>query len=259
MGCHGCSALTCLTAQNSVGVTAVHTPPPDFLRAQLDALHSDLPCSSVKIGMLGTSETIESVAGWLSSLPPSSRPAVVLDPVMIATSGARLISEGAQADMVSKLFPHATLLTPNKYEAEALCGYELRSPLDVERAASDILSMGCEAVLLKGGHTLSSDPSKLEGDKNSTAGYAQDYFLDASGGTWLRSGRYETDNTHGTGCTLSSAIASALALKDTEEVRRVARDRSASLSSPPAHFSHAHFPTPFDDSSARRRRAASRA
>ena len=79
---------------------------------------------------------------------------MVLDPVMIATSGARLISEGAQADMVSKLFPYATLLTPNKYEAEALCGYELKSPRDVERAAKDILDMGCGAVLLKGGHTF---------------------------------------------------------------------------------------------------------
>ena len=101
-----------------------------------------------------------------------------------------------------------------------------QSPLDVERAASDILSMGCSAVLLKGGHTLPSSSAPSPGDKNATAGYAQDYFLDASGGTWLRSNRYETDSTHGTGCTLSSAIASALALKGSEEAGENVEERT---------------------------------
>jgi hydroxymethylpyrimidine kinase / phosphomethylpyrimidine kinase / thiamine-phosphate diphosphorylase len=231
-GCHGCSAITCLTAQNSMGVTAVHAPPGVFLHEQLDALWSDLPPNAIKIGMLGTKELVLQVASFIEKVKREAKERghviwVVLDPVMISTSGSRLIEEDAQQAMVNELFPIIDLLTPNKFEAEALLdGRQLSSRQDVEQAARDLLNMNSlAAVLIKGGHTLTS--------KEET--FAQDYFLsrsniddeddsddydprlcDGNRGVWLQSRRYDTVHTHGTGCTLSSAIASALALGQVE-------------------------------------------
>ena len=213
LGGHGCSAITCLTAQNSVGVSGVHAAG-DFLQAQLDALMQDLPPMAVKIGMLGTKQLTDQVGAFVQSLRQQPRHVwVVLDPVMISTSGHRLIQEDAQQAMVQKLFPYVDLITPNKYEAEALLGRPLDSTADVEQGARDLLAMGARAVLIKGGHT----------QENST--FAQDYFVstdplpqeprNCDGGVWLRSVRLDTEHTHGTGCSLSSALATALALQST--------------------------------------------
>ena len=228
LGGHGCSAITCLTAQNSVGVTAVHATSHDFLQAQLDALRSDLPPAAIKIGMLGTLALVQQVGAFVQSIKQlqsteslaaasaSASVWIVLDPVMISTSGHRLIDQDAQDAMVESLFPYVDLLTPNKYEAEALLGRTLQSTADVEQAARDLLAMGARAVLIKGGHTQEDSP------------FAQDFFLTSAtsdndeseprlcdGGVWLRSPRYDTPHTHGTGCTLSSALATALALQST--------------------------------------------
>jgi hydroxymethylpyrimidine kinase / phosphomethylpyrimidine kinase / thiamine-phosphate diphosphorylase len=238
-GCHACCAITCLTAQNSMGVMAVHAPPAAFLQTQLEALQSDLPPSAIKIGMLGTKELVLQVAAFIQRIKRNVKEQrgagnvvwVVLDPVMISTSGSRLMEEDAQQAMVNELFPYIDLLTPNKFEAEALLGSsrKLSSRQDVEQAARDLLNLNSllPAVLIKGGHTLT----------NKEETYAQDYFLsrrnenidhddyeprlcDGHVGVWLQSRRYDTVHTHGTGCTLSSAIASALALGQVERQRR---------------------------------------
>ena len=244
--CHGCSAITCLTAQNSCGVTSVNAPPVEFLREQLSTLECDLYPNAVKVGMLGTKELAEEVGDWLSKLKSSSddgmrAPLVVVDPVMISTSGTKLIDDTAKSAMITKVFPYADLVTPNKFEAEELLGRKLSSPEDVEIGAREILAMGPRAVLIKGGHSLlekqgkeSSEPLDLDAD-NVSVGYAQDYLLtsnelseegkpvkdrsrlcDGSNGVWLRSDRYDTIHTHGTGCTLSSSIAAAWAMGQRE-------------------------------------------
>jgi len=232
MGCHGCSAITVLTAQNSCGVTDVHAPPVEFLRKQLDTLKDDLPPRAIKIGMLGSKDLAIEVGKFLEEIKGANyegeRPFVVLDPVMISTSGHKLIDDQAKAAMIEYVFPHADILTPNKFEAEALLKRELTSPEDVEEGAKEILSMGIKSVLIKGGHSLAESKSQglVSPDVNATVGYAQDFFLSSSEaltkdeerlcdgcrGVWLRTDRYESQNTHGTGCTLSSAIAAAMAI-----------------------------------------------
>lgn len=229
MNCHGCSAITCLTAQNSLEVTAVHAPPASFLTEQLDALYDDMPPNAVKVGMLGSVDLARAVGSFLAKITKEiTGVKIVVDPVMISTSGHRLIDEETQKVMMECVFPYAHVLTPNKYEAEALLGRKLASVSDIEQAARDILQMGVHSVLIKGGHSLLEN-SSLEGaispDVNATLGYAQDYFLsnsmddthegrlcDGKRGVWLRTQRYDSDHTHGTGCTLSSSIASALAI-----------------------------------------------
>jgi hydroxymethylpyrimidine kinase/phosphomethylpyrimidine kinase/thiamine-phosphate diphosphorylase len=223
-GCHGCSAITCLTAQNSVGVTGVHAPPASFLQQTLDTLEDDLPPAAVKIGMLGSKELAITVGRFLQKLKAKHSDKkiwVVMDPVMISTSGHRLIDEEAAQAMIEHIFPSVDILTPNLYEAEALLGRKISTVEEVEQGARDLIAMGVPAVLVKGGHTF-SEPT--DDTAVSSASYAQDYFLsselpaeeprlcDGNRGVWLRSPRYDTEHTHGTGCTLSSAIASALAL-----------------------------------------------
>ena len=224
-GCHACSAITCLTAQNSVGVTAVHAPPAAFLQTQLETLLEDMPPAAVKIGMLGTKELAVEVARFLKKLQTVSTQKiwVVLDPVMISTSGHRLIEEEASQAMVKHIFPFVDVLTPNLFEAEALVGRKMSTVEEVEQGARDLLAMGVPAVLIKGGHIVESN-----GAASTMDSYAQDYFLssespadeprlcDGSRGVWLRSSRYDSQHTHGTGCTLSSAMASALALGEQE-------------------------------------------
>lgn len=224
-GCHGCSAITCLTAQNSCGVTEVHAPPASFLARQLQTLLADLPPRSIKVGMLGTKELAETVGDFLETLQGRhDKPWVVVDPVMISTSGHKLIDDEAKEAMINRVFPFADVLTPNKYEAEALLGRDLKTPTDVEEGAREILQMGVKSVLIKGGHSLMERRTEeiVAPDVNATLGYAQDYFLSSQpspdeprlcdGGVWIRTDRYDSEHTHGTGCTLSSAIASALAL-----------------------------------------------
>lgn len=239
MGCHGCTAITCLTAQNSMGVSAIHAPPADFLREQLDSLLSDLPPRAVKVGMLGTASLAIEVGRFLALLKKNyendcvtstsaSPPLIVVDPVMVSTSGAKLIDDEAQQAMVEHVFPYADVLTPNKHEAEALLGRKLLTPKDVEDGAVDILKMGVKSVIIKGGHSLTEDIKGSDQTRSCppVLEYAQDFFLssedeagpgegrlcDGAAGLWLRSKRFDTIHTHGTGCSLSSAIASALAI-----------------------------------------------
>jgi hydroxymethylpyrimidine kinase/phosphomethylpyrimidine kinase/thiamine-phosphate diphosphorylase len=249
-GCHGCSAITCLTAQNSKGVTGVHAPPAAFLKQQLQTLGDDMPPKAIKIGMLGTRELAEVVGHFLKDLRQRSNGMIwiVLDPVMISTSGSKLLEDDAIEAMIEHIFPLADVVTPNKFEAEALLGQTLRTPTDVQEGAKKLLKMGCRSVLIKGGHTL-KESSLPEQDSvltskqvQSTLEFAQDYLLsseqlpdpgkerlcDASRGVWLRTPRWKSDNTHGTGCTLSSAIASALAIG---EENRQSRNRVGAKSS----------------------------
>ncbi|KAL7540120.1 hypothetical protein ACHAXR_009873 [Thalassiosira sp. AJA248-18] len=241
--CHGCSAITCLTAQNSCGVTNIHSPPVDFLREQLSALEGDLHPCAVKVGMLGTKDLAEEVGGWLrkvkeeASSGNNNAPMVVFDPVMISTSGHKLVDDTAKSAMIEKVFPYADLVTPNKFEAEELLGRKLVTPEDVEVGAREILAMGPKSVLIKGGHSLREEQGKESAsDEDSVSvGYAQDYLLmstemaeegkpvkeqprlcDGSRGVWLRSERHDTIHTHGTGCTLSSSIAAAWAMGQRE-------------------------------------------
>lgn len=192
-GVFAMSAITALTAQNTLGVTAIHEVPPDFLAAQLDAVFTDIPPDAVKIGMVASAALIEVIADRLSRYGARN---VVVDPVMVSTSGSKLISDDAVAVLKSRLFPLATLITPNIPEAEALCCFAVKTPADMETAARAIeAAQGC-AVLCKGGHQLND---------------ANDLLCAGGRCRWFEGRRIDNPNTHGTGCTLSSAIASNLA------------------------------------------------
>ena len=196
LGCFGMTAITALTAQNTTGVSAIHGTPPDMLRAQIDAVLQDIGVDAVKIGMLHSPEIVHTVA---SAIDRHGLMHVVLDPVMVATSGAVLIDSPAIAALVSELFGRAVLVTPNLDEASLLVGRTLTSEADMQAAATELLAKGARAVLLKGGH-LAGD---VVSDLLQVAGSAPH---------WMRASRIATANTHGTGCTLSSAIAAHLAL-----------------------------------------------
>lgn len=196
IGVYASTAITAVTEQNTEGVTAIQGVNPDVVAAQIDAVFSDLHPDAVKIGMLFSKEIVETVADRFKRWNPKN---VVLDPVMISTSGSRLIEETAVEAIKKDLFPFATLLTPNKMEAELLSGMEIISATDVDAAARRIADIGCRAVLVKGGHF---------------DGYTMTDTLYVNADTIDRfcAPRITTNNTHGTGCTLSSAIASYLAL-----------------------------------------------
>lgn len=192
-GVYGMSAVTALTAQNTQGVTAIMEATPEFLQAELDAVFTDIPPAAVKIGMVASVPLIETIGAALRKYEAKH---VVVDPVMVATSGARLIKEEAVAAL-EQLFALAEIITPNLPELSLLVGREITTKAEMKEAAKELHQRyGC-AVLAKGGHLT-------EG--------ADDYLMLEWGGFWLKSGRIETKNTHGTGCTLSSAIASYLAL-----------------------------------------------
>ncbi|NVO06148.1 MAG: bifunctional hydroxymethylpyrimidine kinase/phosphomethylpyrimidine kinase, partial [Rhodoferax sp.] len=194
--CYGMTAITALTAQNTCGVRSIHGVPPQMLRDQMDAVLEDIGVDAVKIGMLHAPDIVRTVA---EAIDRHALPNVVLDPVMVATSGAVLIATGAVDVLVRELFPRAIVITPNLDEAALLVQRPLRSESDMEAAATALLAMGARAVLVKGGH--------LQGEVVSD-------LLALRGGPslWMRAARIHTPNTHGTGCTLSSAIASYLAL-----------------------------------------------
>ena len=196
LGCYGMTAITALTAQNTCGVRSIHGVPPQMLRDQIDAVLEDIGVDAVKIGMLHSSEIVQTVA---AAIERHQLPNVVFDPVMVATSGAVLIDNSAVDVLVRELFPRAVLITPNLDEAALLVKRALHTESDMEAAATDLLAMGAAAVLVKGGH--------LQGE------VVSDLLAFASGErVWMRDSRIHTPNTHGTGCTLSSAIASYLAL-----------------------------------------------
>jgi hydroxymethylpyrimidine/phosphomethylpyrimidine kinase len=195
LGVYGASVITALTAQNTRGVSGIHVVPPAFVTAQIDAVFGDLDVKAVKIGMVAELETIEAIASALGRWSPAS---VVLDPVMVASSGDRLLSADAVASLRTRLFPRATLVTPNLPEAAAL----LDEPVALQEAAiasqgRRLLAMGCPYVLIKGGHGQGAQ--------------AIDYLFSSGGTVALPAPRLVTKNTHGTGCSLSSAIAAGLA------------------------------------------------
>jgi hydroxymethylpyrimidine/phosphomethylpyrimidine kinase len=196
LGCYGMTAITALTAQNTLGVRAIHAVPPQMLRDQIDAVLEDIGVDAVKIGMLQMPGIVRTVA---QAIDRHALQKVVLDPVMMATSGAVLIDKPAITELVRELFPRALVVTPNLDEAALLVGRPLRNERDMEAAAQELVTMGAHAVLLKGGH--------LAGDR------VCDLLLANDGAVhWMRAPRIGTTNTHGTGCTLSSAIAAYLAL-----------------------------------------------
>lgn len=195
LGVYGASVLTALTAQNTRGVTAIHDVPPAFVTAQIDAVFSDLKVGAVKVGMLSQPAVIEAVVEGMDRFSVS---AIVVDPVMVATSGDQLIADAAVSTLRSRLLPRALLVTPNLPEAARLLGQgRAETPDAIEAQARRLLGLGPRAVLLKGGHGAGPESS--------------DYLLTESGGRWFTAPRIPTQNTHGTGCTLSSAIAAGLA------------------------------------------------
>lgn len=199
-GVHGLSAIAALTAQNTRGVSAVHVPPVEFLKAQIDTCFEDFNIDAIKLGMLANAEVIRVVADALEYyLVPPARCPVVLDPVMIATSGAKLLEDSAIQAMRNGLLPNAAILTPNIPEAEQLLQRRITNLDEMHVAARDLLRMGPHAVLLKGGH--------LQGGDEVT-----DFYLDVHGASHVFSHPRLQVEAHGTGCTLASAIAANLCL-----------------------------------------------
>ena len=194
LGVYGASVITAVTAQNTRAVTAVEAVSPTLIRAQIEAVFADLPPQAVKTGMLGDSQTICTVADSLAAV---ALPYLVIDPVMVAKSGDKLLADAAIATLREGLIPLATLITPNLPEAGELLGRSVTTRDDMPQAAADLLALGCHAVLLKGGH--------LAGDAS------DDLLLTTGGATWLSAARHPGKNTHGTGCTLSAAITAGLA------------------------------------------------
>jgi hydroxymethylpyrimidine/phosphomethylpyrimidine kinase len=186
-GCHGMSAVVALTAQNTVGVTAVHEAPPDVIRAQLEAVFSDLGVDAAKTGMLFSRASIEAVADFVEQ----HRVPLVVDPVMLASSGARLLQDDAVSTLVSRLFPLATVVTPNLNEAEALAGVSASRRELAER----IHELGAPAVLVTGGH--GAQPI--------------DHLFDGGRHIEIPVARYDVAATHGAGCTHSATLTAALA------------------------------------------------
>jgi hydroxymethylpyrimidine/phosphomethylpyrimidine kinase len=195
LGVYGASVITALTAQNTRGVTAIHDVPPVFIAAQMDAVFSDLAVRAVKIGMLSQPAVIETVAAGLER---HGQRTVVLDPVMIAASGDRLLAPEAIDVLRRVLIPRALIVTPNLPEAAALLDSPVaRNEAEMREQAERLLKLGCGAVLIKGGHA--------EGPES------VDLLVEPAAVARLAAGRIATENTHGTGCTLSSAIAAGLA------------------------------------------------
>ena len=240
LGVYGCSVLTALTAQNSRGVQGIAAVEPAFVRRQLDSVLGDLAVGAVKIGMLGTPEIVAAVAAGLRAWNP---PHVVLDPVMVAKGGDRLLRDEAVAAVRELLLPLAELITPNLPEAGAL----LDAPAPTDRAgmlaaAGRLAALGPESVLLKGGH--------LAGDAS------PDLLLAAGAATWLEGVRVASPHTHGTGCSLSSAIAALLArgLPLAHSVARAKHWLTAAIAAGarlgvgggigPVHHFHALWPVP---------------
>ncbi|GLQ94163.1 bifunctional hydroxymethylpyrimidine kinase/phosphomethylpyrimidine kinase [Dyella acidisoli] len=192
-GVHGLSAIAAITSQNTRGVTAVHPIPIAHIRSQIEAVFDDFPIATVKTGMLGNAATVRLVAKELRKRKPAW---IVVDPVMISTSGSRLLDENAVEAMINELIPLADVLTPNLPEAEALLGHPLKTSKQLAEAGEALLALGARSVLLKGGHGRGHD--------------VVDRYFDARGSIDIRHARLPREG-HGTGCTLASAIAAELA------------------------------------------------
>ena len=212
LGVYGASVITALTAQNTTGVSGIHQVPAEFVTAQIDAVFSDLAVGAVKIGMVAQHASIDAIAAGLTRWSPRH---VVLDPVMVATSGDRLLAAEAIDALRSKLIPRASVITPNLPEAAVLLDEPIAaSEAAVEDQGKRLLAMGCRAVLIKGGHGQGTE--------------SIDYLIGASGVVALAAPRIATRNTHGTGCSLSSAIAAGLAKG--EEMEAAVRNAKAWIS-----------------------------
>jgi hydroxymethylpyrimidine/phosphomethylpyrimidine kinase len=194
-GCYAQTAITAVTAQNTRGVRAVHLVPPEIVAAQIEACLSDIGADAIKIGMLGSAKVVKAVAGTLRK--HARKIPVVLDPVMVSTSGSRLLAANAVAAMTKELFPLAALVTPNIPEAKALAHLKGTRRNDAEAAARELIAMGAGAALIKGGHA--------------TASTIDDVLVWKGGVEVYAFPRIKTRHTHGTGCTLSTAIACGLA------------------------------------------------
>jgi hydroxymethylpyrimidine/phosphomethylpyrimidine kinase len=208
LGVYGASVITALTAQNTTGVSGIHAVPAGFVTAQIDAVFSDLDVKAVKIGMVAQLATIDAIAAGLMRWSPHH---VVLDPVLVATSGDRLLADDAVERLRTALIPRASLITPNLPEAAALLGEPVApDEAAIVRQGQRLLQLGCPAVLIKGGHAQGSE--------------SIDYLVSGHGALALPAPRIATGNTHGTGCSLSSAIAAGLAKgEDLETAIRAAK------------------------------------
>ncbi len=198
LGCYGMSVITALTAQNTVGVTAIQEVPHAFVEAQLEAVLSDIGANAVKIGMLQSPGVIRTVAASMQKYRVSP---LVIDPVMYAKSGDKLLQDDAIAVLRDELLPLATIITPNVPEAEVLSGRKIQSRADMESAGRNLMELGMQSVCIKGGHGIETGADCL-------------CLRDGSGSIsveWLVSEHIDTPNTHGSGCTLSSAMAAFLA------------------------------------------------
>ncbi|HYF97429.1 MAG TPA: bifunctional hydroxymethylpyrimidine kinase/phosphomethylpyrimidine kinase, partial [Coxiellaceae bacterium] len=192
LGCYGMSVITALTAQNTLGVQGVFPIPPEFVALQLLSVLDDMRADAVKTGMLHSAAVIEAIADELKKYLPLS---LVVDPVMVAKDGSLLLEPSAIHSLQEKLFPLATLITPNLVEAESLLNYKITTKELMEQAAQDLSQWGSQAVLLKGGHREGH-----EGDDCL-------YLAEQKKWYWYSNPVVKTKNTHGTGCTLSAAIA----------------------------------------------------
>ena len=229
LGVYGASAITALTAQNTRGVTGIHAVPAEFVTEQIDAVFSDLEIGAVKIGMLSNALAIGTVAAGLDRWKQVN---VVLDPVMVATSGDRLLASEAVNALRTKLIPLASVITPNLPEAAALLdGPVAASEAEIESQGRRLLALGCRAVLIKGGHGEGAE--------------SIDYLIDADHTIALAAPRHPTRNTHGTGCSLSSAVAAGLAKgEDLESAVRNAKSWISAAIGAADRFSvgHGHGP-----------------
>lgn len=215
LGVYGASVITALTAQNTSGVAGIHFTPAEFVTAQIDAVFSDLDVNAVKIGMVAQLPAIDAIAAGLARWSPRH---IVLDPVMVATSGDRLLASDAVEALRTKLIPRASLITPNLPEAAALLDEPVAaSESAIESQGKRLLALGCQAVLIKGGHGQGPEST--------------DYLVTGDGVIALAAPRIATKNTHGTGCSLSSAVAAGLAKGENMEtaVRRAKTWISAAI------------------------------
>lgn len=193
-GVYAMSVITAITAQNTTGVFDIQDVSPEMIEKQIDVIFDDIKVNAVKIGMVSKIESIKAISKALRKI--NNLPKIVLDPVMVSTSGYKLLSEDAQDTLIKELFPLATLITPNILEAEEILGMKIENIDDMKEAAIRLNKLGSKAVLVKGGH--------LKDD-------ATDLLYDGVEFTYFRQEKINTKNTHGTGCTLSSAIAANLA------------------------------------------------
>ncbi len=244
-GTYGMAALTALTAQNTQGVSAIHALPPEFVRAEIEAVFADIRVDAVKIGMIANADIADTVARALEA--HATRVPIVLDPVMVAKGGAPLLADDANQAIIERLLPLATIITPNLPEAAALLGEaEAGTRQEMAEQAMRLLQRGPRAVLIKGGHLAGDD--------------SPDVLADDGGVTWFEGKRLKTKNTHGTGCTLSSAIAAERAkgqsMADAVKVAKAyladAISASDSLSIGSGHGPVHHFVQLWDEGVTRR-------